>query len=129
MKFWVDKREQYTDLGLAETRLDGHISSSLKSELVVLNAEGHKNLIFDLSKVEAIDSQGISALLIANRLCNDSGGLLVLIGVAQAVEHELKLADAIHSLTILNKHEEAVDAIFLHEIEVDLTAGDTTSEA
>ncbi|MDO9039848.1 MAG: STAS domain-containing protein, partial [Bacteroidota bacterium] len=67
-------------------RLDTNNAPDLKSELVVINANGEKNIILDISDCEYCDSSGLSAILVANRLCEDSTGTFVLTGLQSDVE-------------------------------------------
>ena len=60
MKFTVDKHEKYILLKLNETKLNSLISPQLKSELILMNTEGQRNIIFDLSQVKFADSSGLS---------------------------------------------------------------------
>jgi len=108
---------------LNETKLDATVSPQLKSEFVTLNAEGNKNIIADLSQVKYIDSSGLSAILIANRLCQDANGTFILAGVTDHVMKLIKISQLDTVLELLPTVAEAVDAVFLHEIENDLKQG------
>ena len=120
MKYTIDKQEKYTLIQLNETKLDATVSPQLKSEFVTLNAEGNKNIIADLSQVKYIDSSGLSAILIANRLCQDANGTFILAGVTDHVMKLIKISQLDTVLELLPSVEEAVDAVFMHEIENDL---------
>ena len=120
MRYIVDKQEKYTLIQLEEEKLDTTLAPKLKSELVTFNAEGIKNLILDLSKVKYCDSSGLSALLVANRLCQESDGVLVLSGVRDHVHKLLKISQLEQVFNLLPTVEESVDAIFMSEIENDL---------
>lgn len=120
MKFLLDKQEKYTLIQPQEEKIDSSIAPALKTELVTLQAEGARNIILDLSQVKYVDSSGLSAILTGNRVCTGDGGILV---VASASEHVLKLMkisqlDSV--LTLLPTKEEAIDAVFMNEIENDL---------
>jgi anti-anti-sigma factor len=123
MKYTIDKQEKYTLIQLNETKLDATVSPQLKSEFVTLNAEGNKNIIADLSQVKYIDSSGLSAILIANRLCQDANGTFILAGVTDHVMKLIKISQLDTVLELLPSVEEAVDAVFMHEIENDLKQG------
>ena len=73
MKYSVDKQEIFTIFAPEEKNLNSLIAPALKSELFIFSQEGVQNLIFDMSKVEFIDSSGLSALLSANRLWKGGG--------------------------------------------------------
>ncbi len=124
MKYTVDKQEKYTLLQLNETKLDATVSPQLKSEFVTLNAEGNKNIIADLSQVKYIDSSGLSAILIGNRLCQDADGSFFLTGVTDHVMKLIKISQLDTVLDLLPTVEEAIDAVFMNELENDLRKGD-----
>ncbi len=120
MKFLVDKQEKYTFIQLLEEKLDSTISPALKSELVTINAEGFKNLIIDLGSVKYIDSSGLSSILVANRLCSNDNGILVLTHVNDHAMKLIKISQLDTVLNILPTKEEGIDAVFMNEIENDL---------
>lgn len=105
---------------LNETKLDSTVSPKLKSEFVTLHAEGNKNIILDLSQVKYIDSSGLSAILVANRLSQDAGGIFVLAGVTDHVMKLIKISQLDSVLDIMPTVQEAVDAVFINELENDL---------
>lgn len=117
MKFSIDKQEKYTLLSLQEEKLDTLIAPDLKSEFITLNAEGISNIILDLSETKYVDSSGLSSILVANRLCENGGGCLVLSSVTEHVMKLLKISQLDSVLNILPTVEEAVDAVFMNEIE------------
>ncbi|GAB3204152.1 MULTISPECIES: STAS domain-containing protein [Pontibacter] len=121
MKYTIDKKENYTTITIDEKKLDTSIAPDLKSEFVKLNAEGITNLILDLNNVKYTDSSGLSSILIANRLCNSSNGLLILTGLQDHVMKLITISKLESVLNILPTVEEAIDRVFLHEIEQDLT--------
>ncbi|RDC62440.1 STAS domain-containing protein [Adhaeribacter pallidiroseus] len=121
MKYTIDKKENYTIITIDEKKLDTTIAPDLKSEFVKLNAEGITNLILDLGNVKYTDSSGLSSILIANRLCNSSNGLLILSGLQDHVMKLITISKLETVLNILPSVEEAIDRVFLHEIERDLT--------
>ena len=126
--FWIskvlDKKEQYSILKLQEEKLDSPLSPALKSEFVTLNAEGIKNIIIDLSEVKYVDSSGLSALLVGNRIYNEDGGIFILSALNDHVMKLIKISQLNNVLNILPTVEEAIDAVFLKEIESDLQSGD-----
>ena len=120
MKYTIDKQEKYSLLRLHEEKMDSSVAPGLKSELITLHAEGVKNIILDLSDVKYTDSSGLSALLVGNRIFQEEGGIFILAALS---EHTLKLIKISQLDSVLNitlTPEEAVDAVFMHEIEKDL---------
>ncbi len=120
MKYNIDKSEKYTVLSLNEEKLDTLIAPKLKSEFITLFQAGTTNLILDLSFVKYIDSSGLSSLLIANRLATEANGIMVLTGINEFVSKLIGISKLDTIFHILPTRQEAVDAVFLHEIEKDL---------
>ena len=75
MKFSVDKRDNVVVYELLDDKLNSMNAPILKSELVMANTEGFKNIIVDLDKVKFVDSSGLSALLIGHRICKEEKGI------------------------------------------------------
>ena len=120
MRYSIDKGEQYTILKLQEEKIDSPLSPILKSEFVTLNAEGVKNIIIDLADVKYVDSSGLSAILVGNRIYNEDGGIFILTRLNDHVMKLIKISQLNNVLNILPTVEEAIDAVFLKEIESDL---------
>ncbi|MEN7551450.1 STAS domain-containing protein [Rapidithrix thailandica] len=129
MKYSVDKSEKYTILELQEDKLDTIKAPLLKSEFVTLFQAGTTNLILNLTAVKYIDSSGLSSILVANRLAKDLNGQLILVGISDHVMKLVKISKLDGVLNILPTLEEAIDFVFLNEIEKDLNSEeDTASE-
>ena len=117
MKYTIDKSEQYAVIKLHESRLDSTIAPALKSELITLHAEGVNNIILDLEEIRYTDSSGPSALLVGNRILQEDKGIFILIKLSDHALKLVKISQLDSVLNILPTLEEAVDAVFLHEIE------------
>lgn len=124
MKYSVEKKEKYLSLQLQEDKLDSIVAPDLKSEFVKLNAEGIKSIILDMSHVKYVDSSGLSSILVANRLCDNSGGALVLAAVGDHVMKLISISQLDSILNVLPTVEEAVDHIFMNELENDIKSED-----
>ena len=117
MKFSINKEEKYTILKLDEEKLDSVIAPQLKTEFTNLNAEGTKNIIFDMSEVKYTDSSGLSAILVANRICGAIDGYLILTGTQDHVNKLIEISQLTDVLNIIPTNDEAIEAIFMNEIE------------
>ncbi|WP_214070423.1 STAS domain-containing protein [Mucilaginibacter sp. dw_454] len=120
MKFTVDKHEKYILLKLNESKLNSLITPQLKSELILINTEGQRNIILDLSQVKFADSSGLSSLLVGHRLCKNATGSFILTGLNDAVSRLVTISQLESVLTIVPSTEEAIDHIFMEEIEKEL---------
>lgn len=110
MEFQIDKFENHTLIKVLEEKLDTHVAPTLKSELVLVSGNGEKNIILDLSNCRYCDSSGLSAILVANRLCKNSSGTFVLTGLNDAVERLITISqlDTVLNITGSVKDAEAL---------------------
>lgn len=109
MNFQIEKTDKYTVIKLRVEKLDSTIAPSLKSELVVLNTDGVKNMIIDLCETRYCDSSGLSAILVANRLCKNSQGVFVLTGLQESVKKLVSISQLDSILTITPSLQEATE--------------------
>jgi anti-anti-sigma factor len=120
MKFSVDKHEKYILIKLNESKLNSLVTPQLKSELILINTEGQRNIILDLSQIKFADSSGLSALLVGHRLCKNAEGSFILTGLNDAVSRLITISQLENVLSIVQTTEEAIDLIFMEEIEKEL---------
>ena len=120
MKYSIDKEEKYILFKLHEEKLDTLVAPEIKSEFVTLNAEGNRNIILDLADAKYIDSSGLSAILVANRLCQNADGQFIIAAASDHVIKLFKISQLDTVLSLLPTVEEAIDSIFMNEIENDL---------
>ncbi|MEQ8335856.1 MAG: STAS domain-containing protein [Cyclobacteriaceae bacterium] len=116
MKFSIDRQEHYTILTIDEEKLDSSVAPEVKSEFVTLQAEGVIRVILSLENVKYSDSSGLSALLVGNRIFSENGDF-ILYGVNEHVMKLISISQLDKVINILPSKEEAIDAIFLNEIE------------
>ena len=121
MKFSVDKHDKYVVIRLDETKLTADNTPKLKSEFILLNAEGYCNIVLDLSVVtDCDDSQDLSCLLVGDRICKKSTGLFIVTGLNKCIAQLLEMSSVDQSLNIVGNLDEAEDLIFMEEIEKEL---------
>ena len=66
------------------------------------------------------DSSGLSSILLANRLCRDAGGSFVLTGLSSHIKKLIEIAQLDRVLTITPTLDEAIEYVFMEEIERNL---------
>src|SRR5436190_24334530 len=120
MKFTVDKHEKYILLKLNESKLNSLITPQLKSELILINTEGQRNIILDLSQVKFADSSGLNSMLVGHRLCKNAEGSFILTGLNEAVSRSVTISQLDNVLSIMPTTKRAIDLIFMEEIEKEL---------
>jgi anti-anti-sigma factor len=113
--FEIHKKGNHTLIKVNSDRLDTNNAPDLKSELVVLNNKGEKNIILDLSSCNFCDSSGLRSVLVANRLCEDAIGTFILCGLQPDVENLVKISMLNTILLITNTVEEAEDLLVKKE--------------
>jgi len=124
MKYAVDKQEKFTVFKLEEENLNAVIAPDLKSEFVILKNEGIDHLIFDLSEVKFVDSSGLSAILTANRLWKEDGLFILAGNLSKSVRNLIEISRLDTILTIIPTVDEAIDYVFMEEIEKELNGGE-----
>jgi anti-sigma B factor antagonist len=120
MNFTIEDKGRYTLVTSNVDKLDTTCAPELKSELVYLNKTGVRNVLIDLSHTRYCDSSGLSALLVANRLCKSVNGSLVVCGLQDPVQKLVQISQLESVLSITPTTAEAVDLLYMEEIEKDV---------
>lgn len=71
MNFSVDPQGQIVVVSTEVEKLDASNAPELKAHFLQLNKVGTNYIVLDMSKTKYCDSSGLSAVLIANRLCKE----------------------------------------------------------
>ena len=111
MAFEITKNGNHTLIKVNSERLDTHNAPELKSELVVINNKGEKNIVLDLSNCNYCDSSGLRSVLVGNRLCEDAIGTFILCGLHPDVENLVKISMLDSIFLITNTVEEAKELL------------------
>ena len=112
MNYSVSTRKELTILKIEEEVFDFRHGDAFKvaiNELVT--NESNKNLIIDFSQVKAIDSCGISSILLAHQLANQSQGLAVFVSLCKQIKDLLKLTNLDKQLYIFSSINEVITLI------------------
>jgi len=111
MDFKTEKKDNYTLVNILAEKIDTVNAPDLKAEFVLIASKGEKNMLIDFSKCRYIDSSGLSAILVANRLCKNAGGILVITGLQQAVERLIIISQLDNVLNIAYTMPKAIEMI------------------
>ena len=111
MNFEQQNKDKYTLVNTHVEKLDALNAPELKAVFVMLNKDNVNTIVLDLSKSKYCDSSGLSAILIGNRLCKDSGGVFVLAGLQANVKKLIEISQLNSVLNIVEKAEEAEEII------------------
>ena len=116
MKFIIDKKEFFVEIELLTEKLMSSNAPMLKSEFAIINSEGYRNLILNLGQVTFVDSSGLSSILLANRMCSEAGGVLVICGLNPAVQKLIEISQLSDILKIFSTSEEAEEFVKIQEL-------------
>lgn len=122
MDFTLDKKEQYSLIDLNESFLGKEIPASLE-EIARQALKASHNLILKLEKCEDIDSTGAVVLRKINRLCANDLGIFIVVTKNEDFIEKLDNAK-IQDLEVFYTVEEAIDAVFMHDLENEFGAGE-----
>jgi len=128
MNYSLQKKEQYAYINLEEAAFSNDVPASFEETSRELFREGFNNLIVNMQVTKDIDANGTSILKKINRLCiNDLGMLVIVTKDDDFIDllESLKIPD----LNILPTQEEAIDAIFMNNLENEFGAGDDDYDA
>ena len=122
MKYSVDQQDRYSIFKLEDANLNSLLAPELKSQFIMLSNHGVRNLIFDISSVEYIDSSGLSAILTANRLYSAAGSFIVTGVKSESVQKLIKISRLDTILTILPTVSESKDYVNMKALEEEINA-------
>jgi anti-anti-sigma factor len=111
MNFSVDPQGKIVVVSTHVEKLDASNAPELKSHFLQLNKIGSNFILLDLSKTKYCDSSGLSAILIANRLCKDTNGRFALCGLQSNVQKMVEIAQLDKVLIITNSVDKGIDAL------------------
>lgn len=112
MKYSVSNRKELTILKIEEDVFDFRHSEAFKETIDgMVNKENTKNLIIDFSQVKAIDSCGISSMLLAHQLANQLQGLAIFVSLCKQIKDLLKLTNLDKQLYIFSSINEVMTLI------------------
>jgi anti-anti-sigma regulatory factor len=123
MNYKLEKKEQYVYIDLEEPAFADDIPASFEETARLLFKEGYHSLIINMQTVRSVDATGITVLKKVNWLCaNDLGLLVIVTKDDDFIDYleGLKIPD----LNVLPTKEEAIDAVFMNNLENEFGAGD-----
>ncbi len=86
-------------------------AEELKTQVDKLIGKKYVHLLFDLSKVDFIDSSGLGACIAANRLLAGNSGKLICSGLNESVRKLFRLTRADQKISVVESRQEALSAL------------------
>jgi hypothetical protein len=118
MELKVEKNEQFALIELKETSLTQDNSPELEEIVRKLFREGYGNMILEFNLIDELDGFGIALIRKANKICLNELGLLIIVTKNDDIINQLDSAK-IEDLTVMPTVQEAIDAVYLNELEND----------
>ncbi|TDE15311.1 STAS domain-containing protein [Dyadobacter psychrotolerans] len=128
MNHKLEKKEQYVYIELEESAFAEEVPASFETVAKSLFREGYHSLIVNMQMTKSVDTQGITILKKVNWLCANDLGLLVIVTRDDDFIDSLE-ALKIPDLQVLPTKEEAIDAVFMNNLENEFGAGDDDYDA
>ena len=92
-------------------KLDSSNAPELKGLFIHLNKGSNNLIILDMSKTKYCDSSGLSAILIANRLCKDTNGSFHIASLQPDVMKLIQIAQLDQVLNLSENMESAMASL------------------
>jgi anti-anti-sigma factor len=127
MNFKLEQQQQYAVIEFNDTVLDANNATDFETIVRNLFRKGYNNMVLELGESEDIDGHGVAAIRKANKICQNEAGLFVVVTKNPDIIERLDGAKIL-DLTIMPTKTEAVDAIFLNELENDFEDGEGDDE-
>ena len=118
MNYTIEKNEQYALIRLAESTFGDDVPTDFETLSRGLFREGYSNIIVDIASVQSVDPAGVMVLRKISRQCTNEVGLLIVVTKDDDLIEFLDRAN-LSDLTIMPTVEEAIDAVFMNDLEND----------
>jgi anti-anti-sigma regulatory factor len=123
MDYRIERSEKYAVITLKEDHFSEEIPGQFEEQARELLREDYHNLIVVMNQTTEIDSAGIVTLRKIVRLCATKLGTLVVVTPNDDFTDTLE-DSTIPDLVVLPTLEEAIDAVFMHDLENEFGGGD-----
>jgi anti-sigma B factor antagonist len=100
MNFSTDQKGKVFIVQSNVEKLDASNATELKAQFLHFNKNGNNEIILDLNRTKYCDSSGLSAILVANRLCKDTNGFFSICGLQPSVRKMIEIAQLDKVLSI-----------------------------
>ena len=125
--FQLEQNESYARIDWKAAELVQSNYEELELAVRFLFKKEYANIILNLSQVNELDGYGVSAIRKGTKICTNELGLFAVVTKNDTLQDRLDQAK-IENLTLLNTVQEAVDAIYLNDLENDFEDGGEEDE-
>jgi len=125
--YTLEQNESYARIDWKAAELVQSNYEELELAVRFLFKKEYANIILNLSQVNELDGYGVSAIRKGTKICTNELGLFAVVTKNDTLQDRLDQAK-IENLTLLNTVQEAVDAIYLNDLENDSEDGGEEDE-
>jgi phosphatidylinositol kinase/protein kinase (PI-3 family) len=125
--YTLEQNESYARIDWKAAELVQTNYEELELVIRFLFKKEYANIILNLTAVNELDGYGVSAIRKGTKICTNELGLFAVVTKNEAIQERLDQAK-IENLTLLNTVQEAVDAIYLNDLENDFEDGGEEDE-
>src|SRR5690606_17132449 len=111
MNYTIEHKDNIVIFKLENQTVESTISAELKAKMLILAQPDIDALVIDLSMVDAIDSSGLGALLLANRQLKDHEIPIILVGVRDFVRSLMSMTKIDEVFVFMSTVDEAINAL------------------
>ena len=125
--YTLEQNESYARIDWKAAELVQLNYEELELAIRFLFKKEYANIILNLTQLNELDGYGVSAIRKGTKICTNELGLFAIVTKNESIQDRLDQAK-IENLTILNTVQEAVDAIYLNDLENDFEDGGEEDE-
>lgn len=109
MNSTIENKENIVIFKLENQTVEGELSAELKAKMLILAQPDIDALVVDMSNVEAIDSSGLGALLLANRQLKEHDIPVILVNVREFVRSLMSMTRIDEVFEFYDSIDEAIE--------------------
>ena len=125
--YTLEQNESYARIDWKSTELVQSNFEELELAIRFLFKKEYANIILNMAQVQEFDGYGVSAIRKGTKICTNELGLFAVVTKNEDIQDRLDQAK-IENLTLLNTVQEAIDAIYLNDLENDFEDGGEEDE-
>jgi hypothetical protein len=121
--FELEQNESYALVNWKDSGITQLNHEELENLIRILFKKEYANIILNISKLQELDGHGVSTIRKGTKICTNELGLFVVVCKTESILQRLEIAN-IEDITIFGTVQEAIDAIYLNELENDFSDDD-----
>lgn len=124
MEFKIDTNKNYTVLTPQNRLFDEKMAEAITQKWEALEAEGHKNLIIDLSVCEGVSEHIMDTIVAMHETFYNDNHSLVFTELQPQLRNSLASHEYFHAINIAPTMIEAIDIVSMENLERELLEGE-----